>query len=154
MKNLFITLLTVILLTSISFSQQMKEKGMKNREKLEQLEKIKLIEALDLDEETSIRFFARRNDSKKEIQELEMKAEDLISELEKSFNSENKNQSENQKLLISELLKTREAIELKRNQFINSINDILTVEQIGKLIVFEKKFRDEIRQVLFDKKRH
>lgn len=154
MKNLFITLLTVILLTSISFSQQMKEKGMKNREKLEQLEKIKLIEALDLDEETSIRFFARRNDSKKEIQELEMKAEDIISELEKSFNSENKNQSENQKLLISELLKTREAIELKRNQFINSINDILTVEQIGKLIVFEKKFRDEIRQVLFDKKRH
>ena len=154
MKNLFITLLTVILLTSISFPQQMKEKGMKNREKLEQLEKIKLIEALDLDEETSIRFFARRNDSKKEIQELEMKAEDIISELEKSFNSENKNQSENQKQLISELLKTREAIELKRNLFINSINDILTVEQIGKLIVFEKKFRDEIRQVLFDKKRH
>ena len=154
MKNLFITLLTVILLTSISFPQQMKEKGMKNREKLEQLEKIKLIEALDLDEETSIRFFARRNDSKKEIQELEMKAEDIISELEKSFNSENKNQSENQKQLISEMLKTRESIELKRNQFVSSINDILTVEQIGKLIVFEKKFRDEIRQVLFDKKRH
>jgi len=132
----------------------MKEKGMKNREKLEQLEKIKLIEALDLDEETSIRFFARRNDSKKEIQELEMKAEDIISELEKSFNSENKNQSENQKQLISEMLKTRESIELKRNQFISSINDILTVAQIGKLIVFEKKFRDEIRQVLFDKKRH
>lgn len=154
MKNLFITLLTVILLTSISFPQQMKEKGMKNREKLEQLEKIKLIEALDLDEETSIRFFARRNDSKKEIQELEMKAQDIISELEKSFNSENKNQSENQKQLISEMLKTRESIELKRNQFISSIYDILTVEQIGKLIVFEKKFRDEIRQVLFDKKRH
>lgn len=154
MKNLFITLLTIVLLTSISFPQQMKEKGMKNREKLEQLEKIKLIEALDLDEETSIRFFARRNDSKKEIQELEMKAEDIISELEKSFNSENKNQSENQKQLISEMLKTRESIELKRNQFISSIYDILTVEQIGKLIVFEKKFRDEIRQVLFDKKRH
>ncbi|RPI64869.1 MAG: hypothetical protein EHM44_02410 [Ignavibacteriales bacterium] len=132
----------------------MKEKGMKNREKLDQLEKIKLIEALDLDEETSIRFFARRNDSKKEIQELEMKAEDIISELEKSFNSENKNQSENQKQLISEMLKTRESIELKRNQFISSIYDILTVEQIGRLIVFEKKFRDEIRQVLFDKKRH
>ncbi len=154
MKNLFITLLTVILLTSISFPQQMKEKGMKNREKLEQLEKIKLIEALDLDEETSIRFFARRNDSKKEIQELEIKAEDIISELEKSFNSENKNQSENQKQLISEMLKTRESIELKRNQFIDSLNDILSVDQIGKLIVFEKKFRDEIRQVLFDKKRH
>lgn len=154
MNKLFITLLTVILISSISFPQKMKDKGMKNREKLEQLEKIKLIEALDLDEETAIRFFARRNDSKKEIQELEKKLEDIFSELEKSFNSENKNQNENQKQLISETLKTRGSIELKRNQFFSSLNDILTVEQIGKLIVFEKKFRDEIRQVLLDNKRH
>jgi hypothetical protein len=154
MNKLLLTLLSLILLTSISFTQKMKEKGMKNREKLEQLEKIKLIEALDLDEETSIRFFARRNDSKKEIQELEQKLEDIFAELEKSFNSESKNQTENQKQLISETLKTRESIETKRNQFISSLNDILIVEQIGKLIVFEKKFRDEIRQLLFDKKRH
>lgn len=154
MNKLFITLLTVILLASISFPQKMKEKGMKNRDKLEQLEKIKLIEALDLNEESSIRFFARRNDSKKEIQELERKSENLISELEKTFNSESKNQNENQKILISEILKTRESIELKRNQFLNSLNDILSIEQIGKLIVFEKKFRDEIRNVLFDKRRH
>lgn len=154
MNKLLLTLLSLILLTSISFTQKMKEKGMKNREKLEQLEKVKLIEALDLDEETSIRFFARRNDSKKEIQEFEQKLEDILAELEKSFNSESKNQTENQKQLISEMLKTRESIEMKRNQFISSLNDILTVEQIGKLIVFEKKFRDEIRQVLFDKKRH
>ena len=52
---------------------------MKNRDRLEQLEKIKLIESLDLDEETSIRFFARRNDSKNQIRELEKKAEDIIS---------------------------------------------------------------------------
>jgi hypothetical protein len=154
MNKLLLALFSVILLTSISFTQKMKEKEMKNREKLEQLEKIKLIEALDLDEETSIRFFARRNDSRKDIQELEQKLEDIFAELEKSFNSENKNQTENQKQLISETLKTRESIEMKRNHFISSLNDILTVEQIGKLIVFEKKFRDEIRQVLFDKKRH
>jgi hypothetical protein len=130
----------------------MKEKKMKNREKLEQLEKIKLIEALDLDEETSIRFFARRNESKNEVQELEKKADELIFELEKSFNSEDNNQSEKQKKLISEMLKIRESIEMKRSQFINSIDDILTTEQIAKLIVFEKKFRDEIRNVLFDRR--
>jgi hypothetical protein len=130
----------------------MKEKKMKNREKLEQLEKIKLIEALDLDEETSIRFFARRNESINEVQELEKKADELIFELEKSFNSEDNNQSEKQKKLISEMLKIRESIEMKRSQFINSIDDILTIEQIAKLIVFEKKFRDEIRNVLFDRR--
>jgi len=152
MKNLFITLLTVVLLTSISFPQQMKEKGMKNREKLDQLEKIKLIEALDLDEETSIRFFARRNESRREVQELEKKSDDIIFELEKSFDSENKNQAEKQEQLISEFLKTRESLELKRSQFINSLDDILSTEQTAKLIVFEKKFRDEIRNVLFERK--
>lgn len=152
MNKLFITLLAVIFLSSISFPQKMREKGMKNREKLEQLEKIKLIEALDLDEETSIRFFARRNDSKREIHELEKKSDNIISELETSFDTEDKNQDEKQKQLISEMLKTRESIELKRNQFINSLSDILTVEQTAKLIVFEKKFRDEIRNLLLDKK--
>jgi len=152
MKKLFIILFSIILLTSIVYPQQMKERKMKNREKLEQLEKIKLIESLDMDEDTSIRFFARRNESKREIQELEKETEDIIFELEKSFNIEDKNQDEKQKQLISEMLKNRESIELKRNQFINSLGDILSTEQIAKLIVFEKKFRDEIRNVLFDRK--
>ena len=143
---------TLIVLTSIAYPQQMKERKMKNMEKLEQLEKIKLIESLDMDEDTSVRFFARRNESKREIQELEKKTDDIIFELEKSFDSDDKNQAEKQKQLISEMLKTRESIELNRNQFINSLNDILSTEQIAKLIVFEKKFRDEIRNVLFERK--
>ena len=152
MNKLFMMLFTLILLTSIAYPQQMKENKMKNGEKLEQVEKIKLIEALNLDEETSIRFFARRNESKNEVQELEKKTDELIFELERTFNPGNKTQSEKQKELISEILKIRESIEMKRNQFLNSIDDILTTEQIAKLIVFEKKFRDEIRNVLFDRR--
>ena len=143
---------TLIILTSIAYPQQMKERKMKNMEKLEQLEKIKLIESLDMDEDTSIRFFARRNESKREIQELETKTDDIIFELEKSFNSEDKYKDEKQKQLISEMLKNREAIEMRRNQFINSLDDILSTEQIAKLIVFEKRFREEIRNVLFERK--
>lgn len=153
MYKLLITLFAIILLTSISFPQKMDERGMKHRGKLEQLEKIKLIEALDLDEETSIRFFSRRNESRKEIQELEIRTDDIIAELEKSFNNGDKSKDDLQKRLTSDLLKTRESIETKRNQFINSLNDILTTEQIAKLIVFEKKFRDEIRNVLLNKER-
>jgi len=152
MNKLFLILFTLTLLTSIVYPQQIKERKMKNREKLEQLEKIKLIESLDMDEDTSIRFFARRNESKREIQELEKKTDDIILELEKSFNTEDKNQNEKQKQLISEMLKNRESIEIKRNQFVNSLGDILSTEQIAKLIVFEKRFRDEIRNVLFDRK--
>ena len=152
MKKLLMIIFTLIVLTSIAYPQQMKERKMKNMEKLEQLEKIKLIESLDMDEDTSVRFFARRNESKREIQELEKKTDDIIFELEKSFNSEDKYQDEKQKLLISEMLKNRETIEMRRSQFINSLDDILSTEQIAKLIVFEKRFREEIRNVLFDRK--
>ena len=152
MNKVIITALVMVFLTSISYPQKMRDKMMKNRGKLEQLEKVKLIEALDLDEETAIRFFARRNDSRNEIDDLEKKSDDLLFELEKSFSSDEKNLEEKQKQMISEFLKTRESIELRRNNFINSLGDILTTEQISKLIVFEKRFRDEIRNVLLDKR--
>ena len=142
----------MIILASISYPQKMREKMMKNKGKLEQLEKVKLIEALDLDEETAIRFFARRKDSRNEIDYLEKKSDDLLFKLESSFQSNEKNQEEKQRQMISEFLKTSESIESKRNQFISSLKDILTTEQISKLIVFEKRFRDEIRNVLLDKR--
>lgn len=110
---------------------------MKNREKLDQLEKIKLIEALDLDEETSIRFLQDGTNRGEKFKNSK-KSDDIIFELEKSFDSENKNQAEKQEQLISEFLKTRESLELKRSQFINSLDDILSTEQTAKLIVFEK----------------
>lgn len=153
MNKLFIFILAVILLGSNSFAQKMNENRMKNREKLEQLEKIKVIEALSLDEETSIRFFSRRNESKKEIQAIEQRSENIISELENSIKSVDKNKNDKQKALVAELLKNRESIEFKRSQFINSLNDILTTEQISKYVIFEKKFRDEVRDLLFERRK-
>lgn len=153
MKNIIMTFIVLALVTSISYPQKMRDRMKPNRGKLEQLEKIKLIEALDLDEETAIRFFARRNELKKMIEKLEDKSDDLLLRLEKTFTTEDKNTAETQKQLISDFLKTRDAVEANRNQFINSLYDILTTQQISKLIVFEKKFRDEIRNVLLDKKR-
>ena len=87
-----------------------------------------------------------------EIDYLEKKSDDLLFKLESSFQSNEKNQEEKQRQMISEFLKTSESIESKRNQFISSLKDILTTEQISKLIVFEKRFRDEIRNVLLDKR--
>ena len=152
MNKVIITTLVLIILASISYPQKMREKMMKNKGKLEQLEKVKLIEALDLDEETAIRFFARRKDSRNEIDKKKKKSDDLLFKLESSFQSNEKNQEEKQRQMISEFLKTSESIESKRNQFISSLKDILTTEQISKLIVFEKRFRDEIRNVLLDKR--
>jgi hypothetical protein len=153
MKNIVLTILALVILSSITYPQKMRDRMKQNRGKLEQLEKIKLIEALDLNEDTAIRFFARRNDFKNEINILEDNSDEILVELEKTFKSTDKNQEQKQKQLITKFLNIRESIELNRKKFFESLSDILSMDKIARLMVFEKKFRDEIRNVLLDKKR-
>ncbi len=152
-KTIFVII--IILVSSASFyPQKMRDKMMRNKSKLEQLEKIKLIEAMDLKEDVAVKFFARRNEIRNEIEALENKADDILAEIENTFNSKDKNNETKQKQLIADFFKTKETVNQKREQFANSFNDILTTEQIAKLIVFEKRFREEIRNVLFEKRRN
>jgi hypothetical protein len=60
--------------------------------------------------------------------------------------------ADKQKNLIGDLLKTRQQIVTEKQKFIDSLSDILSAGQIARLLVFEKRFREEIRNVLFDKK--
>ena len=55
------------------------------REKIEQLEKIKLIEALDMDEQTTLKFFARRNESRSRIDKLNDSLDTITDNLESKF---------------------------------------------------------------------
>lgn len=152
MKKILLSLFLIGIISFVGIPQRMHDKPNKHRNKLAQLEKAKLIEALELDEETSIRFFARRNQSKKDIDELEKKSDEIIVQLENTMKERDSPKDENQKRLIADLLKTRLQIESEKQKFINSLSDILSTEQIARLLVFEKRFREEIRNVLFDRR--
>jgi hypothetical protein len=154
MKKIILSLVVITILTGITYPQKMRDKILKNKNKLEQLEKVKLIEALDLNEESSLRFFARRGDFKKEMEKLEERNDEVILELENTFNSDDKNIENKQSLLLNEFLKNKQEVEIKRQEFLSSLNDILSKEQICKYVVFEKKFRDEIRSIIMDNKKH
>lgn len=154
MKNCFFSIIVLMFLTGLVYPQKMKDKILKNKNKLEQLEKIKLIESLDMNEETSVRFFSRRNDLKKEIEILENRNEEIIIELENTFNSRDNSNESRQTEFLNELMLNRLNIEQKRQHFISSLNDIFSKEQVCKYVVFEKKFKDEIRRVLMDGKKH
>lgn len=146
-------LIFCLLLSTLSFSQEHKRRDPINDSKIQQLEKIKLIEALDLDEETSIRFFARRNEYSKELDQLEDKAEKLLVEMEGTFKNSDKKNEAIQKKLLDDFIKTRTMIETQKSKFIASLTNILSTEQICKYVVFEKRFKDEIRRVLINKRK-
>jgi Spy/CpxP family protein refolding chaperone len=110
--------------------------------KIEQLEKIKIIEELNLDEETILIFFAKRNQHRENQKLLIERKENLFKNLNKSFNSDDK-VNYNDKL--NEIFNIEKKMLTQREEFFNSLSSILTPKQIVQLNVFEFKFRNEVR---------
>lgn len=150
MKYLLIILLTIVPIIQ-SPAQEMRRHEIQRMHRIEQLERIKLIEEINLTEEQSVRFFSRRKEHRKEIENIEKRIDETLSEIDKILNSGDIKESTLKKL-VEDVLTNREKIETKRKQFILSLNDILSTEQISKLILFERRFRDEIREMIIKRK--
>ena len=153
--NKYFTVLFFVCMHSLVFSQD-GHFGPKDKvaaEKIFQLEKIKLIEVLEMDEETSIRFFARRSELKKATDEIQNKIEEIIKNLE-VVDKAGKVYTESELITyINDFNNLNLQMSQRRTEFINSLNDILTYDQIRRLIVFERKFKDELRRALFKERK-
>jgi hypothetical protein len=133
----------------MTFSQGRGERFKEAREKIEQLEKIKLIEILKMDEKTTLKFFARRTEFMDNLKDINKKQDVLLEKLDDAINS-NKNKDDSYyQGMIDQYFNLEQQIFEARKSFITSLSDILTKEQIAKLLVFQKKFREEVRDILF-----
>ncbi|MCW8849262.1 MAG: hypothetical protein OQJ81_04720 [Melioribacteraceae bacterium] len=142
----------VLLSSSFVFSQSKhsdREKSFSKR--FEELEKIKLIETLNLKEDIVVKFFARRNKLKNEIAELHDEKEKAIGRLEELI--ENNNSEMDYAPLLKRISENETKLfEIKR-KFISSLSDLLTQEQIAKFVVFERNFRKDVKNLLIEKGR-
>lgn len=151
MKKLLL-LISIIITFSVIYSQNDKVKNKKHfSKKFEELQKIKLLEDLELNEETTLKFFARRNIHKKNIDSLRKDGEKLYNKMEHLVGSDEKNKS--YKKLLNNLEENENKIFNERLNFIKSLNDILTEEQIVKVILFERNFRKDVKDLLIEKGR-
>ena len=139
-------LLFVFILSSFSFAQM--HPRMKDRNRIEELEKIKLIEELNLNEETSARFVARLSENRKSQKQFQQKKMELISEIQNSLDNDEKKDAKFFELKINSLMELERQMFKQREDFIKSVNDILTPEQILKKMIFEVKFREEVKDAL------
>ena len=148
MKKLLVPFLIIFMIPCAAFSQSERHQNMAPMKKIEELEKIKLIDALGMNEETTLRFFARRSKFKDEQRKLFDQENDLISKMEDAAKGGESSDSD-LKNMINQYLDLDNQIISARQKFINSLPDILTYKQISELLVFEKRFREEIRNLLF-----
>src|SRR5690606_24597403 len=70
MKKLFLILFILLIAVSTQYAQESRGGKHDPKGRLAELEKIKLLEALDMDEETTLKFFSRRNAHKDKMDEL------------------------------------------------------------------------------------
>ncbi|NWF90634.1 MAG: hypothetical protein HXY50_14375 [Ignavibacteriaceae bacterium] len=135
---------TFLCFSSILFSQV--HTKMKALQKMEELKKLKLIEILEMDEETSIKFFTKRAEHLKKIENLNKTGKLKIQEIEELI--EEKNDVTLTKA-IEEYFNVQENISKEKQNFYSLISGILKPHQMAKFIVFEDRFRSEISGLLF-----
>ncbi len=146
MKRILSTIL-LLLFTVVLTAQEGPGKNVRMKlRKIEQLEKAKLIEALNLSEDTAVRFFARRNENQEKIKSLFEERDKILAGIEDNFKSNTKNPDDYCKKTVDKLRNIDEQIINEKYSFINSLKDIFTAEQIIKYLAFEYSFRKEIRE--------
>lgn len=145
-KNL-LTIISILILLTSAFAQR--HEKMKPMQKMEELKKVKLIEILQMDEETSIKFFTRRSEHMKRMEGLNQASKEKMDQLDEMIIDRKENNDQVLKKAIDEYLQIQENVIRERQYFFKSANEILTIEQMGKLVVFEEKFRNEVSGLLF-----
>jgi hypothetical protein len=155
MKKVLLLNVLVLLLATFVFAQTERrpDPGMPPLEKIQQWEKMKLIEVLDLDEGTAIKFFARRNEYEQKIKESVEERNKQIREISNEIRKGTKFNDSDCLEKLNTILNSETSIIKNREAFLKSLTDILSPQQILKLAVFEHHFRNEIRQKLIEKRK-
>ncbi|MDZ7766883.1 MAG: hypothetical protein U5K00_21115 [Melioribacteraceae bacterium] len=153
MKNSLIILILLTFAGSMFAQDYPKKHKWSPKERMEQLEKIKLLEEMNLDEQTSIRFFSRRGEFKDAHKSILDQRDSLLDEVELALKKDKSRDEFDYKTAINDLIGIEKKLISHREEFINSLSDILTTEQIAKYIVFESKFFHQIRESLMKRRR-
>lgn len=148
MKTIYSAMLIILVVVSTIFPQGRFGRDEHMRERMAELEKIKLIEVMEMDEETTLRFFSRRAEFQKEHEKMRQELHSKIDLLEVTLKSARLVTDDELYSMINEVADIKLALEKQRIEFVSSLKDILSLNQIARYVVFEKRFKDEIRRII------
>ncbi len=148
-RNVVIMCVGMILMMNIAVSQPMrKPRGdMRERpERLEKFRKMRLIEVLKLNEEESIRFFAKQNAHEDRVREMMDKRNDALDDVEKM--TKDKNSGAGLQKRIDQLLDIDQQIFAERQKFQKEMRQFLTPDQFARFMLFQRNFGNQVRDAL------
>ena len=145
-----IVLLLLLFAATLIYPQDRQSRDFKKHsKKFEQLEQLKLLEILNLDETNAVKFITRRNKNKENMRSIMDQMDEVFNKLEELV--ENDSKSKNYNELINQVLLLETKIANEKSNFLKSLKDILSDEQIAKVILFERKFKRDVRNALLER---
>lgn len=120
----------------------------KGRERIEQLRRVKLIEALELNEEQAVRLSVREKEYREELRALKKRRDNLVSDLRALI--EDKADEGSVRKQLAAINEVNLQLVQKKHTYLLSLEDMLSMEKIGKIILFEERFWKEVRRLLMN----
>lgn len=120
-------------------------------ERIEHFKKVRLIEILDMKEEQSVRFFARLNEHENMKRDLIKEKMDILDRIDRLV----RNHAEDKEFAkeFADVAAVNAKISQEDGRFFDSLSDILSAEQRGKYLLFERHFERELREAMRDVQR-
>ncbi len=113
------------------------------REKLQEIKLEKLTAKLELDENTKTVFIEKYKLFTSEMKTLNKKRAKTYKLMTENIESGNGLDS-----IVDQLLDCEEQINAKREAFVDDMKTILSARQIARMIIFERKFNNELKKLL------
>ncbi|MBW7887935.1 MAG: hypothetical protein H3C35_06195 [Bacteroidetes bacterium] len=149
MKTIFISFLLVV---TVTFSQaQMRGRNQSEHgpfEKIEELKKVKMIEALGLSEDQSVKLIARYNKHRETMKAIENDRSDLVDKLEEQINANSSNEEFDKTFAALGEIDSR--MRDARRTYLESLKEVLSKKQLAQYFVFERNFARDIRNMAKD----
>ena len=140
--------LFVLLVSPAVIAQPFPPDDRRPSERIEHFKKVRLIEMLDLKEEQSVRFFARLNEHDNAKRDLTKEKMDVLDKIERLV----RNDAEGKEFekLFPEVAVVNDRMVQEDHKFFNGLSDVLSAEQRGKFLLFERQFEKELREAMRD----
>jgi hypothetical protein len=145
MKQIFAYLLFIVVFSALVFGQNRQNPG-PPAQRVEQFKKLRLIEALKLDEETSVRFFAKYAKHEEAMRKINVDREAFVNSLE-DMRRPGASDAEIDKV-VKELIGMDAKVTEERTRFYEDIKGVLSMRQVADLLVFERNFSRNLRQLM------
>ena len=148
MKSTPILLVFTVLFVRPLVAQPFGPDDRKPFERIEHFKKVRLIEMLDMKEEQSVRFFARLNEHENQKRDLMEDKREILDKIERLVR--NNGDDKAFESLFSEVAEVNTKLADEDRKFFDGLSDILTAEQRGKYLLFERHFERELREAVRD----